>query len=153
MVDIQPHTDCSALQEIQKQIASRLDRIEQKLDQGKDTHSFFSIALHAYRQHHSDIATIPQKLLALFSSDLDLKFPHRKLLEHLLQHYDFETAAFQELSYSKLAAAARVGKQAAREHLSLLQEKGYVERRDDGYRIWFRINQDLINAPIGGAQP
>ena len=142
---MEAETEHNALLKSRNTLAIQLERIEHKLDAGEDTFSFFSLALHAYRKQHLSIASTPHRLLALFSTDPELRFPHRKILECLLQQYDLEAAAFSELPFSKLVRISRVGKQAARDYLNFLKQKRYVTRRSDGYRIWFRISQAITD--------
>lgn len=120
-------------------VSEQLTRIEEKLAAGGELFSFFSAALKAYRQNQLEIERTPHMALARFAGDAELRFPHRKLLEALINLWDFEKATFGEIAYSKLVRKARVGKQAAREYLSLLLQKQYVEKRSDGYRIWYRL--------------
>ena len=74
--------------------------------------------------------------------DKDLRFPHRKILQALMEEYDFSTGEFRPVHFSRLVREARVGKNMAKSYLSLLQEKGIVAMHDDGYRKWFRIRAD-----------
>jgi len=113
-----------------------------------ETFSFFDTALRAYRAKHLTTLIAPQRLLARIIQDTELRFPHRKILETLICQWDPGKALFKELHFSLLVRHARVGKQAAKQHLTLLVSKRYVLQRTDGYRVLYKINEALA-----GLQP
>ena len=59
-------------------------------------------------------------------NDVELRFPHRKILDVFLGQYDFAHAQFRELQYSRLVKHARIGKSKANTYLGLLEQKGYL---------------------------
>ena len=101
--------------------------------------------MEAYRTrllHENRFGRIRQELLARISVDPDLRFPHRKLLDFLVGEYDYNKDQFEEVNFSRLVKECKVGKNKAQGYLSVLEQKGFVVRRDDGYRIFFRIRAE-----------
>jgi len=130
---------------IEDALAQGLRDVQEKLGAGQETFRLFKDGLSAYKDRtlketgvsksQSVLNQWNQKIL----SDRDLRFPHRKILEFLLSQFDFQKNQFKEVHFSRLVKEAHVGKNKATEYLSLLEQKGYVQIRDDGYRIFFRI--------------
>jgi hypothetical protein len=126
----------------------RLKSIEEKLHWGEDTFHFFRDGLGAYRERflkdtpvsqiNSPISNLHNKLL----HDKELRFPHRKIIEFLLQQYDFKTNNFEEVCFSDLVKGARIGKNMTNDYLALLEYKGYIQKRSDGYRKFFKIRKN-----------
>ena len=86
----------------------------------------------------------PSKNSQLFqkiTQDSTLRYPHRKILEFLSGQYDYQHGRFKEIHFSALVRECRLGKNKAKEYLGLLVEKGYLARRDDGYRIWYKLQK------------
>lgn len=143
-------TDTEILQKlsrIEETLAHGLSRVEQQLGNGKETFEFFRDGLQAYRDRslsQSATANLHGKWLAKISQDKELRFPHRKILEVLLNQYDFEKGQHIELHFSKLVQEARLGKNKAQSYLSLLLQKHYIAVRNDGYRLFYKLN-DLEN--------
>ena len=137
------------------QILERLGRIEQsvaaigaKLDQRGPVHEVlgvFSDGLAAYRRRILDtngrarVHDLRCQLVARMIQDQALGYPHRKIVERLLEQYDPTTGRFHETPFNRLVRIARVGKSRAKNYLALLERRGYVERRSDGYRTGFSI--------------
>lgn len=126
-------------------ILLKLSRIETRLDQfissGDGIFSVFNAGLEAYRGRllTETRASPANALLARIQRDSELRFPHRKILEFLSQQYDFAAQEFKEVFFSEIVRNARVGKNRAGRYLSLLERKGLVEKRHDGYRLFFKI--------------
>ncbi len=126
-------------------MAEGFRRIEQRLDKGQPLFEVFHDGIAAYKQHL--LAEIPISLAAQLRSkwserirsDRQLRFPHRKILDCLLGKFDFQQNQFTEVHFSELVKESRVSKSTARIHLALLEQRGYIERRSDGYRIFFKI--------------
>lgn len=124
-----------------------LREVRQKLTSGEETFQFFKDGLSAHKDRAlkdtelSNAQTAINKWAEKIRRDKELRFPHRKILDALLQQYDFEKHNFNEIQFSKLVKEAHVGKNAAKAYLALLEQKGYVEKRDDGYRIFFKIRE------------
>lgn len=130
---------------IERSLRESMERIERKLSAGEEPVSFFADALQLYRQKHIKLLaddkhrTAIDRLRERFSLDAELCYPHRKILDSLLSRFDFQSGKFFEAHFSELVRQARVGKNRAQGYLALLEAKGYVERRNDGYRHFFRI--------------
>ena len=101
-------------------------------------------ALNAYKEKCFKEAgaqkTIYDTWIRTIFSDTDLSHPHRKILEYLLQQYDHETQSFKEVHFSKIVREARIGKNMAKEYFAFIEERNYVERRTDGYRVYYRYS-------------
>ncbi len=138
------------LSKFEQHFSNRLDQIENRLCVGAETLSFFDDALRQYRVRFCDeklrLQAAPYRLLAMFSTDRELRFPHRKILENLLQQFDFKHAQFREVQFSRLVREARISKGGAKDYLSLLVAKNYVRSRNDGYRRFLRINEQMVAA-------
>ena len=130
---------------LKRTIDERLGRIEAALEAGIEPARIFSDGLKAYRERtlREELGgrriTAEDRLRHRVRQDSNLSFPHRKILDCLMEKYDLSLEQFQEVHFSKLVREARVGKNRAKAYLSLLEQKGYVEKRDDGYRIFFRL--------------
>ena len=135
---------------VERSLREGFMRIETKLSAAEETFSFFGDALAAHRRRklsHSlreGQRSKLDRLHALFREDKELRHPHRKILDALISLYDYSTGAFPETHFSKLVRMAGVGKGAAKAYLRLLEEKGYVERRSDGYRLCFKISGHFL---------
>jgi len=73
--------------------------------------------------------------------DKDLRYPHLKILDFLDGEFDSTKNEFKEVHFSKLVKESRVGKNMAKSYLSLLEQKGYIQKRSDGYRIFFKLRR------------
>lgn len=137
----------SRLSRIEQRLLDGLRNVDEKLDSGKDSFQFFSDGLKAYKDRTlrevgpSGTQLVLNQWAAKIRKDKELRFPHRKILDVLLQHYDFEKQHFKELYFSKLVKEAHVGKHAAKGYLILLEQRGYVQKSDDGYRIFFKVRE------------
>lgn len=78
-------------------------------------------------------------LLQVIRNNPDLRFPHRKILEYLSQQYDYGKKQFQEVNHSTIVRGCKLGKNKAKHYLNDLAVKGLIARREDGYRVWYKI--------------
>ncbi len=69
-----------------------------------------------------------------------LRQPHRKIIDYLAYLHDTARGKYREVHFTKLVKDCRIGKNKANEYLRFLAENGLVERRDDGYRVWFKFS-------------
>ena len=127
------------ISKIEASIAAGFRCLDEKLSKG-----FFQIFNEGLKAHKEDLLkegsiTIRIQWLERIRNDKDLRFPHRKILDFLLDQFDFSKNEFKRIQFSKLVKGARVGKNMASNYLSLLEQKGYVEKRSDGYRTFFNI--------------
>ncbi|MBI4454747.1 MAG: helix-turn-helix transcriptional regulator [Acidobacteria bacterium] len=144
--------DSAILQKIDKMeqaVAQGLKQLDEKLALGLGAFRLIDDGLAAYRTRllKSSGVSRQSQLVARIAervhSDRELGFPHRKILDILLGHYDFSNENFTELNFSRLVREAHVGKNAAKGYLRILEEKGLVESRTDGYRKFFRIREQV----------
>ena len=130
---------------IEQTLTQRLEQIEEQLNFGKETFQFFADGLKANRDRYLKAFETSNNHLndwyTKIRNDKALRFPHRKILEFLLSQYDFQERIFKEVHFSKLVREASVGKNMAKTYLSFLEQTGYVEKRDDGYRVFFKIHE------------
>lgn len=130
---------------LRKAMDERLGRIEAAIEAGIEPARVLSDGLRAYRERvlkqefGGRRITAEDRLRQSVRQDSSLSFPHRKILDCLMEKFDPSTSQFQEVHFSKLVREARVGKSRARVYLNLLEEKGYVEKRGDGYRLFYRL--------------
>ena len=130
---------------IENTLAEGLKQIEEKINLGQEGFQFINDGLKAYKERNlkklqisiSDASTM--ELSAKIRADKELKFPHRKILDFLLGQFDFNTSKFKEIHYSKLIRECHIGTNFASTYFSLLEKKGYIQVRDDGYRKFFKI--------------
>lgn len=131
---------------IEDDLKEGLKQIEERLAAGQGLFEFFDQGLKAYREHVLKDVQVSnkQKLLHQFSErirlDKELGFSHRKILDFLLGEYDLVTGQFNEVCFSKLVKESHVAKGKAKTYLSLLERKDYIKKREDGYRILFKIS-------------
>lgn len=127
-----------------------LRRVEENLRLSQESFRFIDDGLKAYRERILDeigasargssmaaIAALAEQIRL----DRELRFPHRKLLDILLSAFDFRRNEFGEIHFSKLVRDARVGKNMAKEYLTLLESKGYLQYRSDGYRTLYKLRR------------
>jgi hypothetical protein len=126
------------LTRLEESLAKGFRQVEESLAGGRDVFHVFSQGLKCYREEllrGSEHTIILERIRA----DRELRFPHRKVLDCLLGQYDFSERAFKEMHFSKLVKEARLGKNMAKSYISFLEERGYLQTRDDGYRKFIRI--------------
>lgn len=78
-------------------------------------------------------------LLQVIRKNPDLRFPHRKILEYLAQQYDYREKQYHEVNHSTIVRECKLGKNLAKKYFNDLEAKGLIARREDGYRVWYRI--------------
>ena len=123
-------------------MTENLRLIDGRLAAAEPVLRLFNDGLEAYRArllHENRLGRIRQEVLAKISTDTDLRFPHRKILDCLLGEYDYARDDFREVHFSRLVQKCRIGKNKAQGYLTVLEQKSLVVRRDDGYRMFFRI--------------
>lgn len=80
-----------------------------------------------------------ERLRALVRADKSLRYPHRKIMNYLIEQYDYEKGVFREIHFSKIVKECRIGKNMAKGYLDILTEKGFLIFRADGYRKFFSV--------------
>jgi len=132
--------------------------VEEELAARQDVFEFFSEGLKAYKQSLFSDAGISESKKVLgrwlenIRVDQDLRFPHRKILDFLLGQYDFTTNEFKEAHFSRIVKEARVGKNMANGYLTFLEQKGYIQKREDGYRKFYKIRGEQKSGAQRAAQ-
>ena len=132
---------------IEQTVADTLKHLDDRLRVGQESLHFLDEGLRVYREQSLEQARMSirkQPVLEIaerIRHDAELRFPHRKILDVLLGEFDFVAGGFKELHFSALVKRARVGKSMAGIYLSLLEERGYVEKRSDGYRIFYKLRR------------
>ena len=135
----------AAVNRIEVSVVKALQQIDKKLESGEAMFRLFDNGLRAYKESVLHDTKVSQKqilhhqYLEQIRTDKDVSFPHRKILEFLLTQYDFSTGLFREVHFSKLVKESRVGKNRAKCYLSLLENKGLICKREDGYRKLFNV--------------
>ena len=127
------------IRKIENSLTRGLDKVEEKLSKG--IFEIFNDGLKTYKEGLLKESNASKRILWLerIRADKDLRFPHRKILDFLLDQYDFTRNEFKEVQFSVLVNGSRIGKNMANEYLSLLEQKKYIQKRSDGYRKFFKI--------------
>jgi hypothetical protein len=137
---------------IENLLASGIEQLHQDLNAGKEGREFLEAGLKAYREKClRELNAKPDPTATIWArirNAPEIRFPHRKIIECLAARYDFQSKAFEEIHFSKLVKEACVGKNKAKEYLALLEVKGLIASRTDGYRKFFRI---AANEPVTGS--
>jgi predicted transcriptional regulator len=60
-------------------------------------------------------------------------YPHKKILDFLIEQYDYEKDNFKKVHFSKIVKECRIGKNKAKEYFDFLIKKGLIDTRTDGY--------------------
>jgi len=79
----------------------------------------------------------------LIRQDKSLRYPHRKILDFLIEQYDYQKGKFREIHFSRIVKECRLGKNKAKEYLDYLAEKGLIDSRSDGYRKFYGVRADV----------
>ena len=84
------------------------------------------------------------RLYSIFMHDKDLTHPHKKILSYLLEQFNLENNCFDSINFSKIVRDCRLGKNKAKEYLDLLIKKKFIEKQNDGYRVWYCISSCML---------
>ena len=87
--------------------------------------------------------------------DTSLGLPHRRILEFLARQYEYCEQAFTEVQFSGLVRGAQVSRSRAKGYLMTLERKALIQRRNDGYRVHFRLTCPAgdSSGELGGSSP
>jgi len=80
-----------------------------------------------------------EALYTQIRQDKALRHPHRKILDYLIDRFDYQAGSFREAHFSKIVKECRLGKNMAKQYLEFLISRGYLKKRSDGYRVWYSI--------------
>ncbi len=142
--EVQPREILGRLERIESSLAAIGGQLQRKAH-SEEALEILSDGLALYRRRILEQAGAAgaraqrREILERASGDRALGLSERKILDCLLRHDDPLTAKFCELTFSQLVRQARVGKSRAKAYLACLESRGYISRRDDGYRKWFCI--------------
>ena len=126
-------------------IDDQIKELKQQVDEQNKFSDVIKYGLEGYKykiiKTYAENAIVnPQnKINEKIKKDPDIRYPHRKILEFLSQKYDHEKSTFKEANFSTIVNECKIGKNKAGEYLKLLEEKGYIKKRDDGYRVWYKM--------------
>ena len=125
-------------------ILEKLQSIEQQLDQlqeqGRRTFQFFNKALSNDKNPKQKNLQSKNIILEQIYSDPDIRYPHQKIIQYLLNQYDYKLKKYNKIYFSKIVKDARIGKNKAKEYLSLLIDKELLLKSTDGYKVFYEIN-------------
>lgn len=131
------------LDRVEGTLAHGLDQLNATITLLREPIDFLQSALDAYRKRYLKQALHVNKTLtkwyARLANDPDLRFPHRKIMEYLLTLHNGVTDTFEEAHFSKIVRHCKLGKNMAKGYLTLLERKRYIECRNDGYRVHYRV--------------
>ncbi len=136
------------IQQIELLITKGFELVKKNLtiDEGKDF--LLHYGLEGYKKKLFDELNVKQKqdvkerMFAKVRQDKRLRLPHKKILEFLIDSYDYEKLVFQEFTFSELVRKCRLGKNKAKEYFDFLADRGYLTKRSDGYdgyRVFYGI--------------
>lgn len=137
------------VEKMEEVLTGRFNQLEDKLETGEDTFLLIRDGLKGYKERClKDIvdtggtSTI-HKWREKARTDESLKWPHKKILDFMIGQYDYQKKQFKEKAFNEIVAGAKIGKNMAKEYLHVLQQKGYVDHKDTGYRHLYQIRDKL----------
>jgi len=133
---------------IENIIQENAELLKKSIRKGEEGHFFINHGIEGYKEKIlnelkvSEKSNIKEKLLSTFCNDTTLRYPHRKILDFLIEQYDYQKGKFREIHFSRIVKECRLGKNKAKEYLEFLLKKGLIEYRTDGYRKFYKIKVD-----------
>ena len=108
---------------------------------------FFSRGIEGVRKQAIEETQAPGKmfyssLANRINQDPVLGLPHWKILQYLSRQFDTSKCQPTEVHFSKIVRECRLGKNKAGEYLKTLADKGFINRRSDGYRVWYSMRKE-----------
>ena len=140
----------TGIQRIEKTISEKLDPVERYIEKKNEYDYVLKYGLEGFRERiiksskKNNENDTQEWLIHIIQRNPSLRFPHRKILEYLSKQYDYEKKRFKEVNFSTIVKECRLGKNRAGEYLELLEEKGIVKKRKDGYRVWYKLAAETI---------
>jgi len=131
--------------QLEQVLLNRINRLEELISVGKEGFEFINGGLKVCRDAMLKESQInaPDGPIAIWNKriqkDKDLRYPHKKIMEALLEQYDYQQSQFKKTHFSQLVKDAKIGKNKANEYLQMLKNKGYVEQEKTPYRTFFRL--------------
>ena len=86
---------------------------------------------------------IQEKWYRQIRHDLDLGYPHKKIMEYLIGIYDPIRKEHKPVNFSKLVKETKIGKNMAQGYLTFLLNKKYIKTWSDGYRTFYQLADNL----------
>ncbi len=129
------------LEDVEQGIHLKLNQLEDRLKSGEELFQLVQDGLKAHKKRTTESQQVTQ-LHERIRHDKDLRFPHRKIAEFLTNQYDYHHKHFKEVHFNKLVAQTKIGKNKAGEYLDVLSKKGYIQKRTDGYRNFYKMHQE-----------
>ena len=133
------------MDQLEKTIEERTKKLKENDDKENEINQLLKYGIEGYKKkilenYKTENSQNPENQTTIkIRNDPSIRFPHRKIIEYLQQQYDHDKQEFKESNFSTIVKKCRIGKNKAGEYLKLLQEKGYITKREDGYRKWYKI--------------
>lgn len=133
------------IERIERVVTEKIEPVRKQLEQRAEYDLVVKYGLEGFKDKiikscNEKTAFDPQAwVIKTIQKDSSLRFPHRKILEYLSRQYDYEKKAFKEANHSAIVKECRIGKNKASKYLKHLEGMGCIEKRHDGYRVWYRI--------------
>lgn len=137
------------VKKIEENLSESIEPIRRHLEERYECNYVVRYGLEGFRErvvrlYSEKRAFNPQAwLFQVIQKNPELRFPHRKILEYLSRQYDYEKKEFREVNLSAIVRQCRLGKNRVHEYLRDLEGKGLLQRREDGYRVWYKITIDV----------
>lgn len=127
-------------------------RITSALENDRDAVRLISDGLKAHRDRYFANTPLPflsNEHLRLLWTDKSIRWPHRRILEFLARQWCFNKREFKEVHQNEIVRQANIARSTIKNHLTVLLEKGLIERREDHGRIFYRINGEFRGCADG----
>ncbi len=141
----------SKINNIKDLLIKNAEMLKESLSIGREHQFLINHGIEGYKRKISngfkarEKILIKEKLLETVRKDTSLRHPHIKIMNFLIEQYDYVQGKFREVHFSKIVKECRLGKNRAGEYLEFLLEKGFLESRTDGYRRFYWVGGDCID--------
>lgn len=138
----------SKIESIKVILIKNAEMLKESLSIGREHYFLINNGIEGYKRKISngfnakEKTLIKEKLFEMIRKDNTLRHPHRKIMNFLIEQYDYGQGKFREVHFSRIVKECRLGKNKAKEYLDLLVEKGVLETRSDGYRRFYWVRGD-----------
>ncbi|MFX1453071.1 MAG: hypothetical protein ACFFCM_19710 [Promethearchaeota archaeon] len=139
----------SKIESIKAILIKNAEMLKESLSIGREHQFLINHGIEGYKRKISngfnskERTLIKEKIFELIRKDNTLRHPHRKIMNFLIEQYDYGQDKFGEVHFSRIVKECRLGKNKAREYFEFLGEKGFLDTRTDGYRRFYRIKVDF----------
>jgi len=133
---------CHKINVIEAMMHENTKKLTESLDISREHQFLITNGINGYKKRIiGDFKSSPQeRLYSKIRTDRTLRHPHRKILDFLIDRYDPVQGVFQEVHFSRIVRECRLGKNKAREYLDYLIARDFLQKRSDGYRVWYVIS-------------